>query len=204
MRIAAISDLHGNLPPIPPCHILVVAGDICGGPTHEGTWRPDLSDHRWHDWLSEKFMPWASMAEIAIVVAGNHDTAIQKYGFPPVRYNVTYLCDSGIEVCGLRFWGSPWIKYFDGLAFNAHEDELAERYSKIPKGIDVLVSHGPPLGYGDFLGGKYCGSTSLMRAIEEVRPSLTICGHIHEARGVYLNYHDPIVNVSGDFTILEV
>jgi len=49
----------------------------------------------------------------------------------------------------------------------------------------VLVSHTPP--YGTRLDqaflGQHAGSRSVRRFIEERRPSIVFCGHIHEGRG---------------------
>jgi Icc-related predicted phosphoesterase len=59
----------------------------------------------------------------------------------------------------------------------------------IPDGTDILVLHGPPLGYGDaaYRGPgrppQRTGCAHLLRRIEEVRPRLVVYGHIHEDRG---------------------
>lgn len=203
--LALLSDQHGRLPTIPPCDILVIAGDMCGGPSHEdGRWRPDLSDERWMTWLGAEFKDWIAMAPCAVVVAGNHDTAIERYGPPNLPSSVSYLCDSGCEVLGLRFWGCPWIKRFDDLAFNRMEDKLDSHYGIIPDGVDVIISHGPPLLYGDRLGVRNLGSESLLRAVNRLSPRLVVCGHIHEARGVYKHQSTKIVNTAGEFTMVEL
>ena len=41
---------------------------------------------------------------------------------------------------------------YDGWAFNLHKDEpLIKMYETIPKNIDVLITHQPPLYHGDKL-----------------------------------------------------
>jgi Icc-related predicted phosphoesterase len=50
----------------------------------------------------------------------------------------------------------------------------------------VLVSHSPPRGTCLDLtsGGEHVGSSSVRRFVEEKRPALVLCGHIHEASGL--------------------
>jgi hypothetical protein len=56
----------------------------------------------------------------------------------------------------------------------------------IPRGTDVVVTHGPARGHGDghsqYAGGAGC--VYLLRELRRVRPRLHVCGHIHRARGV--------------------
>ena len=47
----------------------------------------------------------------------------------------------------------------------------------------MLVLHSPPQGHCDSAGDDtHFGSPALLRAIEEKRPRLAVCGHIHESR----------------------
>jgi Icc-related predicted phosphoesterase len=48
----------------------------------------------------------------------------------------------------------------------------------------VLILHSPPYGHVDSSsGGDHLGSRSILEAIEEKRPRLAVCGHIHESWG---------------------
>src|SRR5689334_2006906 len=63
----------------------------------------------------------------------------------------------GVELFGLRIWGSPWHPWFYDWAFNAPrrdaEEFLASKFDAIPGDTDVVVAHGPPRGFGDRTGG---------------------------------------------------
>ena len=63
---------------------------------------------------------------------------------------------------------------------------LLEKWNKIPNDIDILVTHGPPLGYGDLIKGKFrVGCLELLNTIRyRVKPKYHIFGHIHECHGV--------------------
>jgi len=49
----------------------------------------------------------------------------------------------------------------------------------------ILVSHHPPKDtkIDRLYSGKHIGSLSVRRFIEEKKPSIVFCGHVHEARG---------------------
>lgn len=72
----------------------------------------------------------------------------------------------------------------------ADDDTLAAHYAHIPEDTNVIVSHGPPKGYGDriYWDGQHqnVGSKALLGAVM-TRPGVryVVCGHIHEAAGFY-------------------
>jgi|694.fasta_scaffold22898_6 Icc-related predicted phosphoesterase len=178
MKIVCVSDLHGFLPQIPDCDLLLLGGDYC--PVVKGQ----------NFWFAQVFAPWIEMqskTKKIIGVAGNHDLLFEKKPELVPQMEWTYLQDSGYEWNGLKFWGSPWQPRFFDWAFNADEDELQQKWSLIPDDTDVLLLHGPPHGFGDFSthGFEHTGSPSLLKRIEEIQPKLVIAGHIHTGYGVY-------------------
>lgn len=53
-------------------------------------------------------------------------------------------------------------------------------------GVDnfsIVLSHPPPYGVFDQVGPLHVGSTALRRMVDEKKPLLLICGHIHEYEG---------------------
>ena len=178
MRIVAASDLHGVLPhpdAVPEGDVLVLAGDIC----------PGALAGRQAEWLSSVFADWIADVRVSHVVAtwGNHDWVGQRGRAPDVP-GVRLLVDDGCVIDGVRFWCSPWSLTYLHWAFMAGEAELAAKYCRIPAGTDVVVSHGPPLGYGDMtVDGFRVGCVSLRERLRELGPRLAVFGHIHEAAG---------------------
>ena len=97
--------------------------------------------------------------------------------------NCTYLQDSSTEIYGLKIYGTPWQPKFCGWAFNLERgQELCEKWDKIPEDTDVLITHTPPVGYGDLCStGIRAGCVDLLMSVQQrVKPKYHIYGHIHE------------------------
>lgn len=196
MRVAAISDLHGQLPDIPPCDLLLLAGDLCPHHNHAPSFQAEWLDTTFRRWL-------AGLTHVRHVVgvAGNHDWVFQESpNKVPADLRWTYLLDEETTVDGLRIWGSPWQPVFCNWAFNLTSDELARKWALIPEGIDVLLLHGPPVGWGDYAtrrdGGEHTGCPYLAQRIVELQPRLVVFGHIHEGWGQWRQGRTLLANVS--------
>jgi Icc-related predicted phosphoesterase len=182
MKIVAVADLHGYLPAIPSCDLLLLAGDLCPVRNHKIDYQAAWLDTDFRYWLA------AQPARRIVGVAGNHDWVFQKRpDLVPADLPWIYLEDRLVEWEGWRIYGSPWQPIFGNWAFNLGEAERREKWALIPSGIDILVLHGPPFGYGDEVPSRdsvrHTGCRHLLRRIDELRPRLTVYGHIHEGRG---------------------
>jgi Icc-related predicted phosphoesterase len=96
----------------------------------------------------------------------------------------------------VKFYGSPWQPAFNDWAFNLPRGKpLAEVWAKIPEGVDVLITHGPPKGFGDETkGGKGEGCEDLLERVRAARPRLHLFGHIHESGGAWTEGATTFVN----------
>lgn len=128
-----------------------------------------------------------------IVIAGNHDIGFETHpeDAKALLTNATYLEDSGVEIEGVKFWGSPWQPQFYDWAFNLERGEdLREKWQKIPEDIDVLITHGPPRFILDMayrqgpLPDESVGCDDLRdEVLNRIKPRYHVFGHIHESRG---------------------
>lgn len=176
-RLVLLSDTHGRHAEldVPAGDVLVHAGDF----TSRGRER-EVAD--FGAWLAAQPHPHK------VVVAGNHDFLFER---EPQRArellgDVVYLQDAGAELAGLSFWGSPWQPWFHDWAFNLERGApLAAVWSRVPAGVDVLVTHSPPMGVLDRTArGQRVGCEALREALPRISPKLHVFGHIHEAYGV--------------------
>ena len=71
---------------------------------------------------------------------------------------------------------------FGEWSFDLTEDEADAMLAGCPRG-GVLVSHSPPHGHVDEVGGRHLGSHAVLDTIERVSPRLVVCGHIHGCWG---------------------
>lgn len=189
MRVYAISDLHGYLPEIPECELLLLGGDYCATRNIDQQRRFMLGD--FNDWL--KHIP----AKYKVGIAGNYDFIFQED--PGVNEHLAwiYLQDNLINLEGITIFGSPWTNPFRDWAFMKSDYELREVYTRIPKGLDILLTHGPAYRHLDKTAFRtHVGSMSLLERIQDVKPDSHVFGHIHEARGIMENENTRFFNVS--------
>ena len=214
MRIVALSDQHGFLPDVPPCDLLIVAGDVC--PDRFGPFMAVHDPYQQQAWFDRTVRPWlaATPATHKLLTWGNHDwcgqmcssarTRLPTRDRPISRSSWTKgrRCrprDAGRE---MSVWATPWSNPFMRWAFMKRPSDLERVYAAIPEDIDILVSHQPPYGYGDSTFDldsrrvEHVGSRELLVAIERVRPRVVICGHVHGGFGRYEHRGIPIYNVS--------
>ena len=211
MKILAISDLHttglkGLDRYVRDCALVLVAGDF----TEHGRTRGVEQSVRW---VQDVFRPWcASFPDVRFcVVPGEQDLFAERRA-DEIRWpaNVAYLdplasdpAARACEVAGLKIYGVARTPYLKGGAFESSPETLARAFAEIPEGLDILISHAPPLidGYNLDVDGRrrrHRGSAELAEAIRWARPRLVVCGHVHggDHRRAVMENGTVVVNVS--------
>lgn len=209
MKILAISDQHGHLPQIPPCDLLIVAGDQC--PDVLGGLAARVDSQRQMEWFRRTWLPWRYQQPVWTCVAtwGNHDfCGLSAPEFSDHRGDkLTHvISDNAVDVDGLKIYLTPWSNTFMTWAFMRDPADLARVYANIPEGLDILVSHQPPLGYGSQckyldprdgqMKEEQVGSVELLAEIRKKQPRAVVCGHVHSGFGTYDCDGIPVYNVS--------
>lgn len=201
MKIVALSDIHGHLPnpkTFPECDVVCVCGDIVPLEYQNNTVQSST-------WFVLEFNDWANKipCKNVIFIAGNHDFFLERISdkglvtpkdvmktlFPGNLYSKTkliYLCDNSVTIDGVKFYGTPWIADLPNWAFFKNEEDLTDAYDKIPKKVDVLLTHMPSI-LGDtgfvmqpgFNMYRQFGSEYLAKVILERDIKYALCGHVH-------------------------
>ena len=184
-KIVVISDTHGQHlgMQIPDGDILIHCGDFCS----HGQYIDALRFVNWFGTHPHKHK---------IFIAGNHDLYFEQ-GNPSdidgflrtMPAGMHYLQDSGVELEGLKFWGSPVQPAFFNWAFNRDRGEqIKKHWDLIPEETDVLITHGPPYKICDIAPAgkgiyKNVGCADLLNATLKIKPKLHLFGHIHFSGG---------------------
>jgi Icc-related predicted phosphoesterase len=176
VKLLAFSDLHRDLGQAATlvemsadADVVIGAGDFAS--VHEG--------------LEETISALAGIETPTVLVPGNNETeeALRAASAGWIAANV--LHGGGATIEGAEFFGlgagvpvTPW-----DWSFDLDEETAAEMLAPCPQDA-ILVLHSPPRGHCDANGaGMHFGSEALLHAIEEKRPRLAVCGHIHESWG---------------------
>jgi uncharacterized protein len=197
MRILAFSDLHRDLGQAAKlvemsseADVVIGAGDFAS--VHEG--------------LEETIGALAAIEAPTVLVPGNNETeeALREAasGWEPA----TVLHGDGLTIDGTEFYGlgagvpvTPW-----DWSFDLDEEAATAKLAGCPADA-VLVVHSPPLGHCDASSaGEHLGSTAVLETIEQKRPRLAVCGHIHESWGAESTVGStPVFNLGPEGRVLE-
>lgn len=219
MRIVATSDFHGYLPDTPECDLLLIAGDVTPYWDHDRQFQAD--------WLRDEFAPWldAQPAELVYWTAGNHDGVLQDWRTKRHKIDAlggcyldnetrTAMISERLQGRTVKIWGTPYSNRFGNWAFMQEEGPMADIYRHCPRDVEIIISHGPPLGYGDAVAvGSYsaekrdwelrydkhvgCAAFANQLAYDEwPNLKLVIFGHIHEGYGRYEMNGVQLLNVA--------
>ncbi len=200
MRITLISDTHTkhdelnwDKTDLPGGDLLIHTGDLM----NSGRNINDITNFcKWFNELEQY--------DHKVFIAGNHDRMFED--FPEMAMEVVnsykwidYLQDDWIivgdgdphdaNVQTAKIYGSPWQPEFYNWAFNLPKNgsELMSKWQAIPEDTDILLTHGPALGHLDTSGPPYneplLGCALLAERIEEIKPKIHVCGHIHGGYG---------------------
>jgi Icc-related predicted phosphoesterase len=174
VMISDTHDLHRDVE-VPNGDLLIHAGDF----TMDSRSAEKLLD--FNDWLGE--LPHT----FHVVIPGNHDFVVEDPGRRQLITNAALLVNEGIEIMGLKIWGSPVTPLF-GEAFGVVSDNRrAKLYSQIPDDTDVLITHCPPYGIFDQAPGSelHAGCQQLLGTVRKIKPMLHIFVHVHAGYGIF-------------------
>ena len=198
MKIIFISDTH-NQHNLIPTHYLDNTDGSVDTIIHAG----DVSSRGTEDEI-KVFLNWFSKLPFKnkIFIPGNHDWFFERVSKHIIDYTmskypeVVLLNDSGIEIDGIKIWGSAITPYFGGWAFNRVGEEIKKHWDMIPEDTNILITHGGPLGIGYnnvTLEGQDVGCPYLAIKITELSDLKIFCqGHIHEGYGSYQIDNGPL------------
>lgn len=173
MKILHLSDTHGahhRLGELPEADVLIHSGDFCMvGEEHEAL--------DFLNWFCD--LPFRNK----IFICGNHDSCLYGANIDGLDNNVHYLCNSGVEIDGLKLYGVPMFM----------EDSIssyqARNYAQIPDDTDILITHSPAFGIldlDDSIDGEYIhyGSDEILERVMKISPRAHLFGHVHRRHGV--------------------
>lgn len=168
MKILHISDTHGfhrRLSVMPEADVLIHSGDF----TMNGS--VDEAVDFLH-WFCDQ--PYRHK----IFICGNHDNCLYGANIAGLDANVHYLCNSSIEIDGVKFYGVPMFLE------ECITGRQSRNYASIPVDTDVLITHAPPYKILDFADGINYGETDINASQAKLNLKTHLFGHIHVAHGI--------------------
>ena len=169
---------------------------ICIAGNHDISFHRESCEKHWGLFHPKKSTPQTLTCE----GTGTFNDALRSKKY--LQERCTYLEDESTTYKyndHVSIYGSPWTPtYFNYWAFMKDRDIIHSQWDLIPNEADVLVTHGPPLGRGDFTRSQVrAGCVNLLEQVQNrIQPRLHVFGHIHEGSGSTFDGETLFVNAS--------
>jgi len=198
VRFVCVSDTHSrtdldSFPLIPDGDVLIHCGDF----TQSSLQAEYEKFFKFLDSLPHKHK---------IVIAGNHDVALDVGHYQksfskilghksPIDSNsiiselkshCIYLLEEELVIEGIKLFGTPYTSGNSAdWGFGYSEPKGTKHWNKIPRDVDILVSHSPPYGILDESLDNSHGCQCLLNQVTNgIKPSVHVFGHVHEGYGI--------------------
>ncbi|MBQ9168049.1 MAG: metallophosphoesterase [Oscillospiraceae bacterium] len=116
-----------------------------------------------------------------LYVHGNHDTSYDS--FPPEGCDC--IDDKLVVYNGVRILGLGGCKRYHPGKYQYSERDMRLRIAKLrfhlwrAGGVDIVVTHAPPLGIGDANDPAHQGFEALRDLLDKYHPKYLLHGHVH-------------------------
>lgn len=205
MKILALADIHGAYDRAEailkrewPWDGLIIAGDLT---THGSEQEADAAIVRF-----------LSFGGRVVGVCGNMDLPRLERVFTARGISINQRCVSWESIGLFGVSGSPPTPMH--TPYELDEIDIAERAMEGWKDASthrttIFVPHAPPArtAVDRIASGHHVGSSAVRTFIEKRKPTLVVCGHIHESRGIDSLGPTTIVNcgpaLAGKYAVIE-
>lgn len=149
--------------------------------------------------------PFKEKNKRVLIIPGNHDT-IELADFLSSLYNIKNIHGYSAVYNDVGFFGAGGGDIGPGII---SEKELFETLKKAHSGLKgiekkVMITHMHPSSSKSEFSG-FPGSKAITKAIKELKPSILLHGHIHEAEGIEeVIGKTKVINVGRRGIIIEV
>lgn len=143
-----------------------------------------------------------------LLIPGNHE-GIATTDFLAELYDIRNLHGYSVKYKDIGIFGAGGSTQV-GPSPVVDEDEMFdllkkgfERIRYLPK--KIMVTHEHPSGSKMEFNKMFQGSGSIRKAIDEFKPDLLLCGHIHEAEGIEEKLGDTtVINVGKEGRVFDI
>ena len=143
-------------------------------------------------------------------VHGNHDKGYVS--FPPEGCEC--LDDRVINFQGLRILGLGGCVRYNPGPFQYTQKEMQQRVKRLrfalrrSKGVDIVIAHAPPRGYGDAPDNAHIGFEAFVELMDKYQPRYLVHGHVHPSYGYRLpqsiQYKNTIVYNAVGWHVIDI